>query len=551
MKYNWGILIIVFFCSCQSHYTNNKTILEAEGLLNAKPDSAYSILSSIKHPDKLSEVDYAAWCLHYSYAQYKLEKNIKSDSLIRVAVNYFRTTNLRKYSGTAYYLLGFYYQFNNKNKDALIYLKEAERLLKETTENNLNGLVTFYIGSICAQDELHNHSLNYYRKSAYYFRRSNNRKYMAYVYREISEMYYQLNYPLDSTTYYLNLALKYSIESKDSVNYYSILLQQGIILREINQKLAKDDLIRGIKYFPSQKQYYSAHLAYVYSKLNMNDSADYYLKISLKDTVNSPLKIIWLHAAALISKNALNYKKAYYYLEKSYDRRDSTYQDNMRSQLYKIDKQFDLTQKEKENVKLISDNQSKLIWITLLVILILFGTIVFLFVSNRIKQKNAKLELEKQYLQFESETVKNQNSQKRELLQVKLKENLTNTLEFNKLKKSFEDSEKRTEFYTQLAKQSMLSADVWPYYIEQANYIFDNGIDEIKKLHPELSKTDLIVIALIGLKIPIGDSFILLNMSKNTMYVRRKTIKKRLGLGPDIDLESWIQTNMNIELTSV
>lgn len=264
MKYNWSLLIIAFFCSCQSHYTNNKIILEAEGLLNTKPDSAYIVLSSIKHPENLSDVDYATWCLHYSYTQYKLEKNIKSDSLIRVAVDYFRSTNLPKYSGTAYYLLGFYYQLNSKNKEALIYFKEAERLLKETSENNLNGLVTFYIGSICSQDELYNHSLNYYKKSAYYFQRSNNLKYMAYVYREISEMYYQLNYPLDSTTYYLNLALKYSTESKDSANYYSILLQQGIILRDINLKLAKDNLTRGIKYFPLQKQYYSAHLAYIY-----------------------------------------------------------------------------------------------------------------------------------------------------------------------------------------------------------------------------------------------------------------------------------------------
>lgn len=277
----------------------------------------------------------------------------------------------------------------------------------------------------------------------------------------------------------------------------------------------------------------------------MNDSADYYLKISLKDTIKSPLKIIGLHVAALIAQNKNDYKNAYLYLEKSYKRRDSTYQDNIRSQLYKIDRQYDLTQKEKENVKLISENRTKLIWITLLVILILSGTIVFLFVSNRIKQKNAKLELEKQYLQFESEIIKSQNSQKRELLRVKLKENLSNTLEFNKLKKSFEDSEKKTEFYTQLAKQSMLSADVWQYYIDQVNYIYDNRIEGLRLKYKELSKNDLIVIALVCLQVPIRESLILLNMSKNTMYVRRKTIKKRLNLAPEVDLETWIRENIN------
>jgi len=31
-----------------------------------------------------------------------------------------------------------------------------------------------------------------------------------------------------------------------------------------------------------------------------------------------------------------------------------------------------------------------------------------------------------------------------------------------------------------------------------------------------------------------------LSMEKNTMYVRRKTIKKRLGLDAETDLEEWI-----------
>jgi hypothetical protein len=130
-------------------------------------------------------------------------------------------------------------------------------------------------------------------------------------------------------------------------------------------------------------------------------------------------------------------------------------------------------------------------------------------------------------------------------LRVKLKKNISNTLEFNKLKKSFEDSEQQAEFYTQLAKQSMLSTEVWQYYIDQVNCIYDNRIEELKSRCANLSKTDLIVIALVCLKVPIQESLILLNMSKNTMYVRRKTIKKRLDLAPEVDLETWIREKIN------
>jgi len=33
-------------------------------------------------------------------------------------------------------------------------------------------------------------------------------------------------------------------------------------------------------------------------------------------------------------------------------------------------------------------------------------------------------------------------------------------------------------------------------------------------------------------------------MNANTMYVRRKRIKKRIGLEKDIDLEEWLQNRM-------
>ena len=166
-------------------------------------------------------------------------------------------------------------------------------------------------------------------------------------------------------------------------------------------------------------------------------------------------------------------------------------------------------------------------------------------IINRQKRKDAKNKFEKQQIQFDAETAQMRNLQKQDILRVKLLENIANTLEFNNLKKTYQQTEKQTEFYAQLAKQAMLSIEVWQYYIDQVNYIYDNRNDELRIKYTELSKTDLIVIALICLKVPIQESLILLNMSKNTMYVRRKTIKKRLYLAPEVDLETWLLGNIN------
>ena len=56
------------------------------------------------------------------------------------------------------------------------------------------------------------------------------------------------------------------------------------------------------------------------------------------------------------------------------------------------------------------------------------------------------------------------------------------------------------------------------------------------------------VIALICLKVCIYDSCSLLAMEKNTMYKRRKIIKKKLELDADTDLDKWIVGYMSIDL---
>ena len=101
IKIGWLVVLVALFNSCRSDYTENKTILKAEELLETSPNSAYSLLISIKHPEKLSKADYAAWCLQYTYALDRLHQEILSDSLIQIAINYYSSGNLAKYSGTA------------------------------------------------------------------------------------------------------------------------------------------------------------------------------------------------------------------------------------------------------------------------------------------------------------------------------------------------------------------------------------------------------------------------------------------------------------------
>jgi len=534
------ILMTLLLISCKPHYTENRIILQAESLLFSSPDSAYGLLSSISHPEKLSKADYAAWCLHFTHARVKLHQKIKSDSLIKVSVNYYKNSSLLKYSGTAYYLEGCILRQNNNNKAAMLAFKLAEDELKETGENKIKGLVEFNIGYICMQDELYNHSLNYFKKSLKYFALSADKKYQAYAYREISNMYNQLNYPFDSVMSCSNQALRLSKEANDSLNYFCILSQQGKLLYDKNPARSNECILKSYRHFPCEQPTLASFLAYTYSKLNKPESAAYYLRISKSDTAGTNSQEIIYLADGYIAKSQQNYKKAFNNIEKAYLLRDSLFQQKIRSQLYRIDKQYDLSKKEKENFELKLDNQNKVIWIAFLLVVVLIVSTILLLIYNSHKKKQAVHKAEKQRMEFEILTKNGENEQKRKLLLAKLQNKIENTLRFNYLKMGLLQKDKYDAFLDEITKQSIVSEEEWHYYVKEVDYIFDKKLSNLSIMYPGLTSSDIKVILLICLQLDISDSCSLLNVTKNTMYHRRKLIKERIGIDKESELEEWI-----------
>jgi hypothetical protein len=536
-----GILLI----SCGAHYTKNKKILRAEALLSERPGSAQKVLLSMPYPEKLSRADYAAWCLLYTHTQYKLEQDIKSDSLIRLAISYYEGGNLPVQSGTAYYLLGCVAQLKNNNKDAMQAYKKAEDLLTETNEEDLKGLVEFGIASLYLHDALFDQSIINYKTALRFFVRSNNKKYQAFAYRAVSDMYVQLHRPFDSIMHYSNVALKLAAEVHDTMNYYSILAQQGELLSDRDYDCSKSYLLKGYQFFPDKRSYYAAYLSYVYSKLQQPDSARYYLNITLADTGNTADKTLQSIAAAYVSKDEGNLSKAFHFLEQAYQERDTIFQQSIRSQLREVDKQYDLTKKEKENAALKISEQHKNIINLILVIVVLLLLFIILSVKSLHKKKTLKAEMEhelqQQHMQYELKMKEKEDEQNRRIIFVKLQDKLSNTLVFNKLNMSYSQESKREEFVKQIIEQSVLAEEDWQHYIDEMDQVFKHKISGLLSLYPGLSKLDLIVITLIGLNVKISNSCTLLNMNKATMYKRRNRIKERIGMESESDMEDWVE----------
>lgn len=503
--------------ACSATYTDNAIILNAESVMNEHPDSAYKLLSGINKPEQMSKSDYAAWCLHYSHAQYKLYMNIESDSLVNTAVNYYKGSSLKKYSGLSYYMLGCISELLQNYNNAILAYNKAEKALEGTEDYNIRGLVALNSGYLYELNENNTQANIRFKNALDLFLQSGNKRYQASTYLELSNMSLQLDYHFDTTLLYSNKALSLSKEINDSVLYYHILSRQGELLNNRDKETAIANLLAGFHHCADLRIRNASFLAYLYSKINKPDSAIFYLKIANEVKGGKELQIFNKLAEAGVYGNRNKYKQAFQAIESAYLIQDTVFREKLKEQLYRIEKQYDLSEKEKENADLKIANRNVAIGIGFLIILVLIILIVLLRVNFHHKKKQTEIELRQQKVEFELKEYELENKKKREILLSKLQQRIEMTIRFNKLQQSYIEPQKQNEFIESITNHVIIAKNEWETYIFEANSIFDNKISSLSQNHKELTTSDLIVIVLISLGIDISDSCVLLNMSKETM----------------------------------
>jgi len=540
-----GLLLLVF-ASCEHTYTHNKSILDAERLLFTFPDSAYKILRSINNPEKLSKADYAAWCLHYTHAQYKLYLEISSDSLIKNAINYYDNTSIYLYSGISYYLLGCISELKNDKKKAMLCYKNAVNILSNERDSKpqqvkIKGLIHYRISNLYLNDEFYSDAEININIAIRYFETINDNRYLAYCHRTKAEIYYRQEKPNAIVIKEAIISKKFAIKDSNNDLYNEILVFQGKLLVSSDLSESKNTLLTALKNSKDNQDLYTL-LSFVYAKLNNPDSAKYYKSYVAINQEDSNRKLLLQLSASYILLNIESTEKAFKSFEEAYNLREKIYKENIKEQLIRIDKQYDLSKKEAEKAKLEIQNQKNIILIAFLSITILAVLLILLFITNINKKRQATLEIEKQQLKFEVKAKQIEYDKKIKILHSNLQNKIDNTLQFKKLQTNFAKAERKEEFIDDITRQSVLTNVEWQFYIYEANELFEGKLTKLREEFPQLTDADMNVIALICLGIDIGDSIVLLEYSNiNTMYIRRNRVKNHLRLDKNSDLEKWIK----------
>lgn len=531
---------IIILASCQKDDTANKQILLAEKLLYEHPDSAYHLLNNIRVKELNDPADYAAWCLHYTHALYKTYRDFSSDSLLRIAKAYYNPAKFPVQAGTVNYLYGCLAEINNDPESAIMWYKKADHLLNTTNAFDLRGLVNYNIAFICTPDAHYGTALRYLNKAREYFNKSGNKKYQAYVYRDIGNILYKNNASVDSVLYYLNIASKYAKNTGDSINYLATMAIKGELLFETNPIESKNLILEYLKHQPEEQHRYTAYLACIYAQLNQLDSAKYYYN-KCKNNLNTTKQRFLRNVAGIsIEKHNNNFSKALNHLQEAYYQRDTLYQKGIQSHVYIIDKQFDYTQKVKENFLLKISNRNKIIYIFSLTTALLTIAFVLCITISCHRKKLLKKEFEKQILESNLNVLKEIHESKKLLLMNKLQNRTQNTLYLKRLEMGLIEKHKIEEFRDKITKQSIISELDWKEYIHEADQFLDGKISLLAARFHALKENDIRIVTLICLNFDITDCCTLLDTQKNTLYHRRVLIKERLGLEKNTDLDQWL-----------
>ena len=196
MKTRYFLFLLLFLvtfgaCSDPNHIT--EPLHRAEALMNEDPDSAWAVLSTISPDEMGKNRNRALYALLYTQAQDKTYRDETNDSLISVAVDYYRNTDDVRHKFLSYYYKGRVH-FNAKDYlSATTCYMEAEQLADEVGDDYLAGLLYAELGRIYDIYYDYPKSLEAHQKAAECYERAGKIRHRNYMWLNQSLVYRNLN----------------------------------------------------------------------------------------------------------------------------------------------------------------------------------------------------------------------------------------------------------------------------------------------------------------------------------------------------------------------
>ena len=537
------ILTILLLLACTAcdrsarHVTEH--LSQAEELIWTTPDSALHILESISTSRHLTGKEQADYALLLSLAQYRCYIPVSSDSLINLAIEYYKDKNDADKKGAAFYVKGCILEEYTKDiPNALLAYKEAEMCIPDMNEKRYVARIYSSLGYINKKSFHFDPAKEYYQKALQ--ANIDGKDTVAYASNllNLSTLYYTLH-QADSA----NRCINTLIDIADSLN--DLDLQVKIYNNIANRKIFEKNYAEAEKYLIHAIRLSSPHFP---DKLSLG-LANLYAYTGQKEKADSLFTHLLSCPDLLVRSNSyldlLNYFLTSHPKERSYLNHyialtDSIYKENRAEEVGKIQQKYD------NEVLARTNDQLYFKWILTSVVGSLICIIAVTFLQKKWRKANA---LQKQIEELEEKKkVLTSSSQENEryVIQISELESQINDLKNEKrrlkyfIKKTKKSKENKEDDYSSIFKTylSITKDKTYDKELERdnlrqwLNLTNQNFTDKLIKHYPVLSKSNQLmdVCCLTALNLSIEDIATLLGIGERTVERYTSDICKKVGL---------------------
>ena len=536
------ILTILLLLACTACYRSTSHVTEhlsqAEELIWTAPDSALHLLESISASRHLTGKEQADYALLLSLAQYRCYIPVSSDSLINLAIEYYKDKNDADKKGAAFYVKGCILEEYTKDiPNALLAYKEAEMCIPDMNEKRYVARIYSSLGYINKKSFHFDPAKEYYQKAVQ--ANIDGKDTVAYASNllNLSTLYYTLH-QADSA----NRCINTLIDIADSLN--DLDLQVKIYNNIANRKIFEKNYAEAEKYLIHAIRLSSPHFP---DKLSLG-LANLYAYTGQKEKADSLFTHLLSCPDLLVRSNSyldlLNYFLASHPQEHSYLNHyialtDSIYKENRAEEVGKIQQKYD------NEVLARTNDQLYFKWILTSVVGSLICIIAVTFLQKKWRKANA---LQKQIEELEEKKkVLTSSSQENEryVIQISELESQINDLKNEKrrlkyfIKKTKKSKENKEDDYSSIFKTylSITKDKTYDKELERdnlrqwLNLTNQNFTDKLIKHYPVLSKSNQLmdVCCLTALNLSIEDIATLLGIGERTVERYTSDICKKVG----------------------
>lgn len=273
-------LTVILNIQCSKNKSEKRILPElmrAERIMFDHPDSALHILEAIPMPsERKDRENHALWCLLVTQAKYKQLMKIPSDSLIRIAYDYYKSTdNARRKAMATLYMGCVNYDLENIEEAIQFYL-DAKAEMEKTMDYKLGYLIMSGLGNIYLYRNLVDYALEACNQAYDYAVKDSNKRYQTTSLRYLARCYY-LRGDLEKCIHIYQFASRQALELNGNDFYNALQLELAMVYAN-SQRFSQALMIAKELPFSAQKLLL---IGQTYLSLNKVDSAYIYLNRAL------------------------------------------------------------------------------------------------------------------------------------------------------------------------------------------------------------------------------------------------------------------------------